>query len=36
MHRAAALVALAGATIFAQSPSPYRVTHTYVIGGDGS
>jgi DNA-binding beta-propeller fold protein YncE len=24
------------ATLFAQSPAPYRVTHTYTLGGDGS
>jgi DNA-binding beta-propeller fold protein YncE len=30
------LILTAAAALFAQSPSTYRVTHTYLLGGDGS
>jgi len=30
------LVTVAAAPLLAQSSSPYRITHTYVVGGDGS
>jgi len=30
-----ALILATPASVFAQSPSPYRVTHTHVLGGDG-
>ena len=34
--RKTAIMAVAAAALLAQSPSSYRVTHTYTIGGDGS
>jgi hypothetical protein len=30
-----AIVVFLGASVFAQSPAPYRVTHTYELGGEG-
>ncbi|HYL35263.1 MAG TPA: hypothetical protein VEV17_05080 [Bryobacteraceae bacterium] len=37
MRNAAFVLTLAAVTpLLAQSPSPYRVTHTYTLGGDGS
>jgi len=30
------IVAIATVPLFAQSPSPYRITRTYALGGDGS
>src|SRR3954469_5209810 len=30
------LMAAAAVTVGAQSPSPYRITHTYAVGGDGA
>jgi hypothetical protein len=30
------LTLLAAPSLLAQSPSPYRITHTYTLGGDGS
>ena len=36
MRNTATILALAVTSLLAQSPSSYRVTHTYVLGGDGS
>src|SRR6202140_830985 len=37
MHKSALVLSLTIITaLFAQSPSSYRVTHTYTLGGDGS
>src|ERR1700693_6037024 len=36
MRNIAPLITLAAVTLLAQSSSTYRVTHTYVLGGDGS
>ena len=30
------LTLIAAAALFAQSSAPYRITHTYTLGGDGS
>src|ERR1700680_1287583 len=37
MRKSALVLTLATVTsVLAQSPPPYRVTHTYTLGGDGS
>ncbi len=36
MRNIALVLTLASAALLAQSPSSYRVTHTYLLGGDGS
>lgn len=36
MRSSAVVFALAAATLLAQTSSSYRVTHTYLLGGDGS
>jgi len=36
MHRTAIILVPALVSLLAQSPSLYRVTHTYLLGGDGS
>jgi len=36
MRRVAVLLSLAAVLLFAQSSSSYRITHTYLLGGDGS
>ncbi len=36
MHKIALFVTLAvAASLFGQEPSSYRITHTYMLGGDG-
>jgi DNA-binding beta-propeller fold protein YncE len=35
-HTVLAITLAAGTSLFAQPASPYRVTHTYTLGGDGS
>src|SRR5579883_3124290 len=36
MRHLAWILLLAAAPMLSQSPGPYRVTHTYTLGGDGS
>ncbi len=36
MRNTATILALAVTSLLAQSPSSYQVTHTWLLGGDGS